>query len=700
MQIAHSSVWCHTHRYINAIKSFKANSNIMVLQSDKGKQMVICYRTTYLSLVNTHFGNRDLYLPVDISDAAGHNLKTMTDDLKRDLSGFISRAPNADTKKLIKSFLPPVKPRFPLGRCNLKTHKEGITETNIPVRPIISNSQSPTSNLAGYLGKILTRNLGQVSDKHLKSTEDFAVFARGCTNKGKLISLDVESLFTCVPTDRIIGFLRDQSDGWGSNPPTQAKPVNPPLYNFGMDSEFFCDLVELCLSYNQFQVGDGFFRQIHGLFMGSPISPPLAQMYMEYFESELYEKLIPDDIKPTEFKRYVDDCFTVYEHSEASFQEFIVKLNALDPYINFTYEKSKPGVDIGLPSNVLEALPFLDLKVVRYLDQDTNIISNKLLIHRKDCHSGSYTHFLSNQPTSIKRAVIRNMFLRAFRYCDTIFMEQEMRKIYSDFGNLGYNVGFITKAKISARKGRNHELLVRAGQEPPRPPRERSRYHIGLPFHKVANGLRHRLRSQGVELTFSSRNSIIRHITPKTNTQINSGVYILRCKKPDCERIYIGQSEDIPGRLKQHTDARTQPSKRYYTSATHSRLRGHEMDTVSELVPYKSKSLSHRLVVESSLIASCHTIKGNKASSSTRDMDVIAPMILKGSSINWKSLVEAQPTKLRPEVIPTHCRRMFHHIFGPSESNIPPDIHGSTEVISNIDPGNPNTYYLRSSGSI
>ena len=92
----------------------------MVLQSDKGKQMVICYRTTYLSLVNTHFGNSDLYLPVDISDTAGHNLKAMTDDLKRDLAGFISRASNADTKKLIKSFLPPVKPRFPLGRCNLK----------------------------------------------------------------------------------------------------------------------------------------------------------------------------------------------------------------------------------------------------------------------------------------------------------------------------------------------------------------------------------------------------------------------------------------------------------------------------------------------------------------------------------------------------------------------------------------------------
>ena len=247
------------------------------------------------------------------------------------------------------------------------------------------------------------------------------------------------------------------------------------------------------------------------------------------------------------------------------------------------------------------------------------------------------------------------MFLRAFRYCDPLFLEEEMCKIYSDFGSLGYNVRFITKAKISARQGKNHELRVISGFAPPAPPRERSRYHIGLPFHKAANGLRNRLRSQGVELTFSSGNSIIRHITTKTIAHSNSGVYIIRCKKPDCEKIYIGQSEDIPGRLKQHTEARTQPSKRYYTTATHSRLRGHEIVTISELVPYRSKSLSPRLVVETSLISACHTIHGNKASSSTRDIDIIGPMILQGtSSINRKSIAEAQPRRLNTEVIQIH----------------------------------------------
>ena len=173
----------------------------------------------------------------------------------------------------------------------------------------------------------------------------------------------------------------------------------------------------------------------------------------------------------------------MYEHSESAFQEFFAKLNTLDSHINFTFERSSTGTDIGLPSEVLEVLAFLDLKVVRYLDRNTNAISNKLLIHHKDCHSGSYIHFISSQPASIKRAVIRNMFLRAYRYCDPLFLEAEEMKIYKDFGSLGYGMRFITKAKISAKEGRNNE------QDNSRPPRERSRYHISFPYLKAAHGL-------------------------------------------------------------------------------------------------------------------------------------------------------------------------------------------------------------------
>ena len=285
-------------RYNNAMKSLNSNANIKIVLSDKGKQVIICHMTTYIALTNGHFSNTDLYQPVGVDDIAGYDLDTMKNDLITELTLLANRAPDRHHKKIIKSLLPSDNSRFPEGRINLKTHKEGVTPNFIPVRPIISNTNSPTSTLASYLGENLTKNLGLVSDKHLRSTEDFANFIKNCSTKGRLLSLDVESLLSCIPRMKIMEFLRTKSGGWGSDS-AHSNSQDPPVYSFDIDSKIFCDLVEICLKYNQFTVRGGFFRQIHGLFMGSSISPPLATMYLEYFESHLYELSIQDDIKAT-----------------------------------------------------------------------------------------------------------------------------------------------------------------------------------------------------------------------------------------------------------------------------------------------------------------------------------------------------------------------------------------------------------------
>ena len=180
-------------RYDAALRSLKANKSVMVVQSDKGKETVICYRTTYLTLLSGHFSDTKYYQPVDDTDVAGRDLEKMTEDFTNDLNLLADSAPDEYHKKIIKSLLPPTDTRFPEGRINLKTHKEGITNTHIPVRPIISNTRSPTSVLASYLGKQLTSKLGQVSSKHLGSSEKFASYVKDCTTKGRLMSLDVET---------------------------------------------------------------------------------------------------------------------------------------------------------------------------------------------------------------------------------------------------------------------------------------------------------------------------------------------------------------------------------------------------------------------------------------------------------------------------------------------------------------------------
>ena len=107
----------------------------------------------------------------------------MTSDFRAALTKLVNEAPDED-KNVIKCLYPPKAPRFPEGRVNLKTHKSNITHTNIPVRPVISNTKSPTFVLASFLGKRLSGNLGLVSDKHLKSTEDSRTLYRIVLREG------------------------------------------------------------------------------------------------------------------------------------------------------------------------------------------------------------------------------------------------------------------------------------------------------------------------------------------------------------------------------------------------------------------------------------------------------------------------------------------------------------------------------------
>ena len=154
---------------------------------------------------------------------------------------------------------------------------------------------------------------------------------------------------------------------------------------------------------------------------------------------------------------------------------------------------------------------------------------------------------------------------------------------------------------------------------------------------------------------------LVRYIIPTT-----VGLIALTCKKETCE-IYVGQSHNIPKRLEDHTNTKCRASMRYYTSVKHT-FRGHELEPSYARVPYKSNSLSHRLVIETCLISLCHTVAGNKASSDNRDMNILAPIVLRYSPVNWRVLSEIQPS-FNPEVVPKIYRKFFStHNTGPHPS--------------------------------
>ena len=77
--------------------------------------------------------------------------------------------------------------------------------------------------------------------------------------------------------------------------------------------------------------------------MGSPISPIVANLYMEDFETKAISSAVhPPSIQ----KRFMDDTFVVIESSRK--EEFLDHINNMDPHIYFTTEDAKP--DGSLPS--------------------------------------------------------------------------------------------------------------------------------------------------------------------------------------------------------------------------------------------------------------------------------------------------------------------------------------------------------------
>ena len=110
-----------------------------------------------------------------------------------------------------------------------------------------------------------------------------------------------------------------------------------------------------------------------------------------------------------------------------------------------------------------------------------------------------------------------------------------------------------------------------------------------------------------------------------------------------------------------------------YATARHIH-QGLRLDIDSAVVPYRSTSVLRRRIIEACLISLCSTIEDTKASSSTRDMDIIGPIILGASPIDWKLMVASHPTH-PPQVVPKACKRFFPIVSPDNQADTihPPD---------------------------
>ena len=130
--------------------------------------------------------------------------------------------------------------------------------------------------MAKELAKILKPLVGK-SPHHINSTQNFVEQVKHITLvPGKcLSSYDVSALFTSVPIDPALKIIKDLLV---KDPTLKDRTV------IGIDDIIL--LLEFCLKNTYFSFQGQFFEQVEGVAMGSPVSPIVANLYMEYFEQK------------------------------------------------------------------------------------------------------------------------------------------------------------------------------------------------------------------------------------------------------------------------------------------------------------------------------------------------------------------------------------------------------------------------------
>ena len=310
--------------------------------------------------------------------------------------------------------------------------------------------------------------------------------------------------------------------------------------------------------------------------MGNPLSPVLANLFLEHVESELLPTFASK--LPWFWVRYVDDILALVD-TDFKLEDFLNFINNLYSSLKFTHEWE-----------INNKIPFLDVLI--------HNLPNGLQfsVYRKPTHSNAYLHYFSFHSKKVKLSVAHGLFLRALRICSSSFLHTEINFIRTSLSKLAYPSIVLDSALSKAK----HSFYKSSSANKPKPVN-----FITLPFVNCLDNpsISKLVSSQKSKLAFnyphtikSTLNSNVTH--PDSHSK--AGVYKIPCSS--CNKSYYGETgRTLSKRVSEHKRDIVQ-SKPHSAVAEHTYSLGHFFDFKNANIIVPSNNSRHRRLYESALI--------------------------------------------------------------------------------------------------
>ncbi|XP_064464837.1 uncharacterized protein LOC135398377 [Ornithodoros turicata] len=295
--------------------------DIIIKRANKGGAIVVMNKEDYLNEGFRPLGCNTFYEPLD-SDPTNKIAAEITKTLK-----------SLKAREIIDSclyeFLAPHNPKP--GRFYMlpKIHKPGN-----PRRLIVSSIGTATEKISSFVDHLL-KDIPPRLPSYIKDTNHFLEILSKCEppNASLLVTQDVTSLYTNIPHED--GVLA-------------AEAAYLKYSDRAVDPSVLPALLNLILKNNNFEFDGRQYLQINGTAMGAKMAPTYANIFMGALQDKF--RAVRDK-KPSLYKRFLDDIFMVWPHSEEDLRGFISDFGLVHPAIKFTHSFSATTVN------------FLDVKV-------------------------------------------------------------------------------------------------------------------------------------------------------------------------------------------------------------------------------------------------------------------------------------------------------------------------------------------------